>query len=126
MLAVAGPQAHQTGYVTRVVVVPAGGSLALLSAEHILTDHDVVHDVDHDTRAHQGDASWCGNYEEGECPLFWSKRINVRPAPGGDPTQDGPMTPVLGVEDLGPGEYPFFCSIHAQTMTGTLIVLPEV
>lgn len=37
----------------------------------------------------------------------------------------GDTGPVLGVETLPPGEYPFYCLTHGPAMNGTLIVLPS-
>jgi plastocyanin len=44
-------------------------------------------------------------------PLFASATI------GG-----GQSAPVVGVQSLGPGSYAFFCTIHPNSMTGTLAV----
>lgn len=56
-------------------------------------------------------APWCGYFDPGHCPLFWSP--NVSQSAG----------EVLGLADaIGGGtEYPFFCGVH-QWMHATLIV----
>ena len=82
-----------SGYAPSEVVVAAGGSLTLVSADatdfHDLVSHDSVNGV----------------------RLFESSTI------GG-----GGVAGVSGVSALRPGTYPFFCSVH-EWMAGNLTVL---
>lgn len=42
---------------------------------------------------------------------------------GSDFTRTGEIAEVVGVSELAPGRYPFRCSVHQTTMTGTLVVI---
>jgi plastocyanin len=81
-------------YVTTAVTIAPGEALAFASRDP-LAEHDVVaRDTDLDG-----------------APLFGSATI-----------RNGQKTPVTGVEDLVPGSYAFYCTIHPKVMNGTLTV----
>ncbi len=120
---VAGPRSDAYRHAPPAVAVPQGGAITLASID--LLEHNLVHDVGADPAGGRAanDEPWCQNgpgavpYPEGQCPVFWSKLINVF---------TGPTTPVLGLDDLDPGRvYPFICTIHPN-MKGTLVAVPSV
>jgi polyvinyl alcohol dehydrogenase (cytochrome) len=90
---VAGPGASTAGYVTPQAAVVGGGSVTFANGD--AAQHDVV------STQRKGDGT----------PLFKSSLIGT-----------GQTADVAGVKDLGPGSYPFVCSLHGA-MKGTLTVL---
>jgi polyvinyl alcohol dehydrogenase (cytochrome) len=110
---VSGPQAQSYGYLTPQVVVSQGGSLQYSNFD--IVRHDVVQDVNADHLAYKGPKSkqpaWCSQFKKRQCPLFWSKLEGV--------TQ---TETVLGVQNLKPGTYSFYCTLHPG-MKGKLTVL---
>lgn len=105
--ALAGPGAWQATYATPTVVMTEGGSVVFQNLD--IMRHDVVADHVHGP----DDNFWCDGFPEGHCPAFWSPLITLQAE-----------TPVFGVEELEPGTYPFYCTLHGN-MEGTLVVLPE-
>ena len=104
-----GPFGQSFGYLTRVAVVPVGGQLLLANADVML--HDVVAMDAYGP----DDQPWCGLFEEGRCPLFYSELARF-----------GEVVPVHGTEQLQAGStYTFYCTIH-HSMIGTLVAVAEV
>jgi plastocyanin len=89
---VAGPGATYTTYATPVMATPKGGQVSFVNND--LPPHDVT------SVAQSGSGA----------PLFKSKLVGI-----------GEVTPVVGVDKLAAGTYPFYCSIHPG-MKGTLAV----
>jgi len=89
---VAAPGAANTGYATPVAVVSAGDPLDFVGMDPA-SPHDVV----------------SGSIGDDGKPLFRSGLVGVG------------STRVVGVELLPPGDYTYFCSLHAA-MSGTLVV----
>jgi polyvinyl alcohol dehydrogenase (cytochrome) len=110
---VSGPQAQSYGYLTPQVVVNQGGTLQYANFD--IVRHDVVQDVNADHLAYKGpknkQPAWCSQFKKKHCPLFWSKLEGV--------TQ---TESVLGVQNLKPGTYSFYCTLHPG-MKGKLTVL---
>ena len=110
---VSGPQAQSYGYLTPQVVVNQGGSIQYSNFD--IVRHDVVQDVNADHLAYKGPKSkqpaWCSQFKKKQCPLFWSKLEGV-----------GESETVLGIQNLKPGTYSFYCTLHPG-MKGKLTVL---
>ena len=92
-------------FATPYAVTKAGGPLYLAVAD------GVPHSVWSYAFRPDGSAEWCGYFDPGRCPLFWSPSVSQS------------VGEVLGLQDATGGgtEYPFFCGVH-QWMHGTLIV----
>ncbi|HEX2021960.1 MAG TPA: hypothetical protein VHH36_04560, partial [Candidatus Thermoplasmatota archaeon] len=93
----AGPGAFLTGYASPVALSLQGQSVQFASADSVVP-HNVVSD---------------GAGPDGR-PLFRSATTGLGTF----------VVPVLGTEALPPGDYPFRCAIHPESMTGRLTVLP--
>lgn len=107
---VSGPGSFATTYTQPVIVVSPGDEViyANLDAQR----HDVLSIAVRDPEEPQPE--WCEYVNTTPCPIVGSALIGL-----------GATTPLLGLEDVVPGEtYEFFCSLHS-TMFGHLIVLPE-
>lgn len=100
-IAVAGPYAQVGGYATPTVVLPAGGELSFANSDP-LSSHNLVSKKTRKVKV--------GKHRVRK-PLFSS------PVTG-----TGGVVTVAGTANLKPGTYEFFCSLHAGTMKGTLIV----
>lgn len=100
-IAAAGPYAQAGGYSTPVVVLPAGGELSFANSDP-LSSHNVV-----STKVRK---------------IKKGKRIVRKPLFSSAVTGTGTVVPVAGTANLKPGSYTFFCSLHAGTMKGTLVV----
>ena len=92
-------------FATPQAVTIKGGPLYLANADN----------VDHSIQSYAvrpaGNARWCGLFEQGLCPLFWSPLV-ARGA-----------VAVEGLQDVQSGtEYEFYCGVHLW-MHGTLRVL---
>ena len=108
VVAAAPPGAAGVGYVTQNVVTAAGGVI-----EFVNLDIDVHNFTAFETYLPKKEAKstpWCGSYTKKKCPVFWSETIG----PG--------QTQVQGLDQIEPGTYTFFCSVH-PAMKGTLQVL---
>ena len=89
---------------TPITVTAKGGPLYLVNTDGV--PHSVVSDV----LRLDGSASWCEQFDPGQCPLFWSP-----------PVVDG-VTEVRGIDATAHGtRYEFSCGVH-PTMHGSLIV----
>jgi len=110
---VSGPQAQSYGYLTPQIVVNQGGSIQYSNLD--VVRHDVVQDVIADHVAYKGprnkQPAWCSQFRKRQCPLFYSKLEGL-----------GQTEQVLGVENLKPGTYSFYCTLHPG-MKGKLTVL---
>lgn len=110
---VSGPEAQEYGYLTPQLVVTQGGTLQYANFD--VVRHDVVQDVTADGFGYKGprrrQPSWCKQFKKGHCPLFYSKLEGL------SQTED-----VLGVQNLKPGTYSFYCTLHPG-MKGKLTVL---
>jgi polyvinyl alcohol dehydrogenase (cytochrome) len=92
---IAQPGSFASGYTTPMAPYVTGGEMTFFNGDSVM--HDVVASVYGD-----GKQKWCSSFPKGKCPLFWTPLIGL-----------GATTPILGLEDLEPGEtYPFYCSIH--------------
>jgi plastocyanin len=105
---VAGPQAQFYGYLTPAVVVTRGGKVIFSNVD--LVRHNVVQNVAKDGVHGDGSAPWCASFPAGKCPLFYSPLEGLEQ-----------NTTVLGVDNLKPGRYSFYCAPHPG-MKGILIV----
>ena len=108
VVAAAPPGAAGAGYATQNVVTAAGGVI-----EFVNTDIDIHNFTAFETYLPKKVAkttSWCGSYSKKKCPVFWSPTIG----PG--------QTQVQGLDNIEPGTYTFFCSVH-PAMKGTLQVV---
>lgn len=116
-----GPGGAFTTYTVPVLVMQAGD--AVTYANFDIAQHDVVADGVYGPDTN----SWCGpsdpnqpegplnprTYRLGECPKVWSELIGI-----------AQTTPILGLDQLVPGEQvPFTCTLHGW-MKGTIVVLP--
>lgn len=81
-------------YVTTAVTIAPGEALTFASRDPLASHNVVARDSDLDG-----------------APLFGSATI-----------RNGEQVPVNGVEDLPPGSYAFYCTIHPRAMNGTLTV----
>ena len=107
---VSGPQAQAYGYLTPQMIVTKGGAVQYSNFD--LVKHNVVQDVSADHKSlRSGKAKWCRQFRKRQCPLFWSALTGL------DQT-----SPVLGVANLKPGTYSFYCTIHPG-MKGKLTVV---
>jgi len=110
---VSGPQAQSYGYLTPQIVVNQGGSIQYSNLD--VVRHDVVQDVIADHVAYKGprnkQPAWCSQFRKRQCPLFYSKLQGL-----------GQTEQVLGVENLKPCTYSFYCTLHPG-MKGKLTVL---
>ena len=82
---------------TKTLILPAGSTLTLHNLD--LGAHNV----------YSGDPVVDGTEGNG---LFHS-----------DDTNYNTTAPVVGVQNLAPGEYRFFCSLHPSKVTGTLVIV---
>jgi plastocyanin len=98
---VANPFGIVTGYTTRDMMLPQGTTLQFFNPDPI-TPHNVT---SRKTRA----VKVGGRVERR--PLFASVMAGT-----------GVLVPVTGTENLEPGEYRFYCSMHPVVMRGTLTV----
>lgn len=98
---VAGPYAQTAGYATPTIVLPAGSDLSFVNTDP-LSSHNVVSKQMRKVKVH-------GHVVKK--PLFSAAVIGT-----------GGVETVAGTANLKPGTYEFFCSLHAGTMKGTLIV----
>jgi plastocyanin len=121
MVYVSGPGGPYVNYIPPVAVVRPGDTLTYANVDAF--QHDFVADCnvnnpgpDPDCQKQAEKDAWCDEVGFGGtsgCPLFWSQLIGV-----------AQTTPVLGVDNLTPGQtYAFICTIHGN-MRGTLVVLP--
>ncbi|HVE91706.1 MAG TPA: hypothetical protein VNE62_05340 [Actinomycetota bacterium] len=93
----AGPGSLAAGYTTPAAAGQSGGEMTFVNGD--FAPHDVV-SVD---RGPNG------------LPLFYTQIVGL-----------GERTPVIGLDNLEGGRtYAFFCSLHPDTMRGTLVVLPR-
>ncbi len=109
--AVAGaiPGSSAAGFATPVVVMPAGEGITFSNLD--AAPHNFVAlDLFLKKKAAKK-ARWCREYDKGKCPLFWSPQIGT-----------GESTEVEGVDRLASGQYAFFCSLHPNSMKGTLVI----
>ncbi len=107
---ISGPEAQEYGYLTPEMIVSKGGTLQYSNFD--VARHNVVQDVAADHKAlTSGRAKWCRQFKKHKCPLFWSALTGL------DET-----SPVLGVANLKPGTYSFYCTIHPG-MKGKLTIL---
>lgn len=97
---VAGPGSLFATFLTPLVV--ARQEEAVTFSNYDLFPHDVTHDP-----------------AEDGCTVDCLPRFSTGPAIG-----FGQSAPVVGVEDLEPGTYSFWCDYH-QGMPGKLVVLPQ-
>lgn len=102
-VAVAGPQAPVVGFATPSVLALQGQALTFANAD--TTGHDITSKQTRAKKVKYGKKTY--TVQE---PLFRSENI---PA--------GATGAVAGVENLKPGTYAFYCSLHTG-MTGTLTV----
>lgn len=89
-------------------------------------------DADPVVEIHAGDRLQLANLDPFGLFFFWPDHTiteevvdEIRPPrfdSGAVPIGD--VRPVTGVEDLAPGEYPFYCNTHGPVMRGTLVVTP--
>lgn len=86
------------GFVPKRAAILEGGAMDLYSFD--LLPHDITSVA----------------VDEDGVPLFQSNSINVD-----DTLRDGPA-PVVGVENLAPGDWAWYCTIHPN-MTGVLTVV---
>jgi plastocyanin len=108
VVAVAGPGAYVAGWATPVVVAQSGGDLAVVNGD--VAPHNFVASDDYLPPKVARKTAWCSAFKKKTCPLFWSETITI-----------GETTSVQGLDDIAPGQYPFYCSIHPG-MTGTLVI----
>ena len=110
---VSGPQAQSYGYLTPQLVITQGGTLQYTNID--IVRHDVVQDVNVDGKGYVGpkrkQPAWCKQFKKHHCPLFYSKLEGL-----------GQNENVLGVQNLKPGTYSFYCTLHPG-MKGKLTVL---
>lgn len=113
MTVVSGPQAQSYGYLTPQIVMTQGGTLQYANFD--IVRHDVVQDVNADGFGYKGpkrkQPSWCKQFKKRHCPLFYSKLEGITQTEN-----------VLGVQNLKPGTYSFYCTLHPG-MKGKLTVL---
>lgn len=100
-VAAAGPNAQVAGYATPTIVLPAGGELSFANSDP-LSSHNLISKK---TRKVKKGKRYVRK------PLFASVVAGT-----------GSVVPVKGTTNLKPGSYAFFCSLHAGTMKGTLVV----
>jgi plastocyanin len=100
-VAAAGPNAQVAGYATPTIVLPAGGELSFANSDP-LSSHNLLSKK---TRKVKKGKRYVRK------PLFASVVAGT-----------GSVVPVKGTANLKPGSYEFFCSLHAGTMKGTLVV----
>ena len=100
-VAAAGPYAQAAGYSTPTVVLPAGGELSFVNSDP-LSSHNLV--------------------SAKTVKIKRGKHTVRKPLFASSVTGTGTVVPVTGTANLKPGTYAFFCSLHAGTMKGTLIV----
>ena len=109
---IAVPGSFSSTYGTPVVVVTQGSTLSFLNLD--LQQHNVY--ATKQTFASPTQTAWCCDtcpYSTDACPLFWSSLADL-----------GGTVPVMGVENLEPGQvYDFGCTIHPG-MFGKLVVVP--
>lgn len=91
---VAGPEASLTGYATPRAVQLTGAQVTLVNADPV---------APHDVRSRM--------LGPDRKPLFKSELA-----------QAGEAVPVVGTENLSPGDYEFYCTLHGL-MVGTLTVI---
>lgn len=110
VVGVAVPGSTSVGFVTPIVIVQAGQTPTFANADVSGDPHNFRAATAYGPNTNP----WCGTYAINKCPLFWSKTTTA----GSEPT-----TPVLGVDKLAPGSYDFHCSVHPNSMVGTLMVV---
>ena len=108
VVAAAPPGAAGSGYATQTVVTATGGVVEFVNLD--LDAHNLIAYQEYLPKKEAKTQPWCSGYKKTKCPLFWSETIG----PG--------ETQVQGLEDIEPGDYAFFCSVH-PSMKGTLQVL---
>ena len=109
--AVTGPAAKYYGYVTPAIVVDKGGQITYTNFD--LERHNVVQDVNFDGIHGSSKAKWCGLFDKGRCPVFYSPLIGL-----------GQSTKVQGLKAVKPGTlYTFYCTLHPG-MKGKLLIRP--
>lgn len=108
VVAAAGPGGFSVGWATPVVVVQPGGDVTVVNGD--VARHNFVASEDYLPSKTARKTPWCSAFKPKTCPLFWSETITI-----------GETTSVQGLEEIAPGQYPFYCSIHPG-MTGILVV----
>lgn len=98
------------GYATPVVVVQPGAAITYYNFD--IEKHNVVQDAIADGVSSKKKQPWCRDFPKGKCPVFWSKLIGLGEAP------------MLGLENVQPGQvYTFYCTLHPG-MKGRLVAVP--
>ena len=108
VVAAAPPGAAGAGYATENVVTAAGGAIEFVNLD--IDVHNFTAYEEYLPKKAAKSTPWCGSYRKTKCPVFWSETIG----PG--------QTQVQGLDQIEPGTYTFFCSVH-PAMKGTLQVL---
>ncbi len=121
VIAFGGPGSFALGWTTPRLVVPQGVPITLMVVD--AQPHNFVALGVYGS----DDNFWCDlmNSSPGSCPRFWSELI-FGPQAATRPEGQGlgeVFTPVYGLEDLEPGDYPFYCSVHASFMQGILTIV---
>jgi plastocyanin len=106
-----GPTAKCYGYLTPVVVIAKGGPITYTNLD--IERHNVVQDVNVDGVHGSGKRKWCGLFDKGRCPIFYSPLTGL-----------GQSVKVRGLKYVKPGQvYTFYCTLHPG-MKGKLVVQP--
>ncbi len=110
MPVVSSAGAKYYGYASTLVLAQRGAKITYYNFD--IEKHNVVQDVHADGVSSKKKQKWCADFPKGDCPLFWSKLIGLG------------ETPVLGLENVEPGEvYTFYCTVHPG-MKGRLLAAP--
>lgn len=110
---VSGPSAKYYTFLTPAMAIEPGDDVSILNVD--LERHDVVQDVSADGFSGPDDQPWCEQFSPGACPTFWSELAPL-----------GQTRPVLGLENLAPGQvYSFYCTIHPG-MKGKIVAVPPM
>ena len=108
VVAAAPPGAAGSGYATENVVTAAGGAIEFVNLD--VDIHNFTAFEEYLPKKEAKSTPWCGSYKKKKCPVFWSETIG----PG--------QTQVQGLDEIEPGTYTFFCSVHPE-MKGSLQVI---
>jgi len=98
------------GYATAAVAVQPGAEITYYNFD--IEKHNVVQDPVADGIASSKKQKWCRDFPKKLCPVFWSELTGLG------------EVPVLGLENVEPGQvYTFYCTLHTS-MKGRLVAVP--